>query len=201
MFEPYVIEENGRNGEKGYPLYARMLKDRIIMVIGEVEENMSAAVCSQLLYLEQQDPQAPIFMYINSPGGSVTAGLAIYDTMNFVSCPVYTIAMGEAMSMGSFLLSAGTKSFSLPNTSLMYHSISSGFHGTVQDYEINFKEVQRLQDLLLGILYKKVKEEFKQEFLNKIERDLYLTANEAVKYGLIDCVITTKDDARNFLGV
>jgi len=203
IFEPTVIESFGRNPEKSYGLFSRLLKDRVILVSGEITEDLSTIICAQLLYLEQQNPDNPIYMYINSPGGSVTAGLAIFDTMNFISCPVYTIGMGECMSMGSFLLTAGTKSFSLPNTSIMYHSVSSGFMGTVHDHEKHYLETQRLQVLLMDFLTKKIQKTYPekdQDYIkNKTARDWYLTAQETKEEGLIDYIISNREDVKKFL--
>lgn len=199
LYEPYVIESFNRSGERSYPLFSRLLKDRIILVSGEITEDISTVVCSQLLYLEQQDPETPIFMYINSPGGSVTAGLAIYDTMTFISNDVYTIAMGEACSMGSFLLSAGAQRYSLPNTTLMYHSVSSGFSGTIQDHEIEYKETVRLQNILVDKLVEISSQHTngqtdKEYFQEKIKRNWYMTPQEALELGLIDKVIYKRKD-------
>lgn len=200
MFEPMVLETSGRGVEKSYPLFSRLLKDRVILISGEIVEDTSTIICSQLLYLEQQDPVKPIYLYINSPGGSVISGLAIYDTMNFITCPVYTIAMGEACSMGSFLLTAGDKRFALKNTTLMYHSVASGFSGTIHDHQIQFDETKRLQDLLADTIVGNTKDKLTRELFDiKSARDWYLTPDEAVGYGFIDGVLTKREDVKKLL--
>lgn len=199
MFEPMVIETAGRGVEKSYPLFSRLLKDRIILISGEIVDDTSTIICSQLLYLEQQDPDKPIYLYINSPGGSVISGLAIYDTMNFITCPVYTIAMGEACSMGSFLLTAGSKRFALKNTTLMYHSVASGFSGTIHDHKIQFDETKRLQELLGDIIVSNTNGRLSKELFElKSARDWYMTAEEALEYNLIDKVLTKREDVKKF---
>jgi ATP-dependent Clp protease protease subunit len=196
--DPYVIESIGRGPEKSYSLYSRLLKDRIIYVQGEIEEYMANSVSAQLMYLDQQE-EKPIIMFINSPGGSVTDGLSIYDSMRFVESKIITVGVGQCCSMGSFLLSMGDVRLSFENTSLMYHSVSSGFHGTVQDYELDFLETKRLQDLLVSKLKEKTLPEYHSEFDKKIERNWWVLPEKAVEIGLIDKIITKKSDIKQYL--
>ena len=196
---PYVIEKSSPTGpEKSYSLASRLLKDRIVTVAGEVDESMSISVCSQLMYLDQQDTK-PIIMFINSPGGSVTDGLSIYDTMNFIDSPIITVGLGQCCSMGSFLLSMGDTRLSLPSTSLMYHSVSSGFYGTVHDHVISFEETQRLQTMLMDKLKEKIIPAHKDEFAKKIERDFFILPKDARDFGLIDAVISSKSEIKAYL--
>ena len=196
--DPYVIESIGRGPEKSYSLYSRLLKDRIIYVQGEIEEYMANSVSAQLMYLDQQE-EKPIIMFINSPGGSVTDGLSIYDSMRFVESKIITVGVGQCCSMGSFLLSMGDVRLSFENTSLMYHSVSSGFHGTVQDYELDFLETKRLQDLLVSKLKEKTLPEYHSEFDKKIERNWWVLPEKAVEISLIDKIITKKSDIKQYL--
>lgn len=186
---PNVIEKNGRI-EKAYDIYSRLLLDRIVFITGEVEDNMANAICAQLLFLQSQDPNKQINVYINSPGGVVTAGLAIYDTMNYVKCPIATYCMGQAASMGAVLLSAGDKGkrYSLPNARIMIHQPSGGAHGKASDVEISYKEMQRLKEKLNEILAKNTGKIMK-EIEKATDRDNFMSADEAKKFGLIDNVI------------
>lgn len=186
---PSVIEKNGRI-EKAYDIYSRLLLDRIVFITGEVEDNMANAICAQLLFLQSQDPNKQINVYINSPGGVVTAGLAIYDTMNYVKCPIATYCMGQAASMGAVLLSAGDKGkrYSLPNARIMIHQPSGGAHGKASDVEISYKEMQRLKEKLNEILAKNTGKTMK-EIEKATDRDNFMSADEAKKFGLIDNVI------------
>lgn len=196
--EPYVIESIGRGPEKSYSLYSRLLKDRIVYVQGEIEEIMANSISAQLMYLDQQEVK-PIIMFINSPGGSVTDGLSIYDTMSFIESKVITIGIGQCCSMGSFLLSMGDIRLSFENTSLMYHSVSSGFYGTVHDHAIQFEETMRLQKMLVQKLEEKIHDKYSVEFTKKIERDFFILPKNAVEFGLIDKIITKKSDIKVYL--
>jgi ATP-dependent Clp protease, protease subunit len=186
---PFVVEQTGR-GERSYDIYSRLLKDRIVFVGGQIGDDLANVVTAQLLFLESEDPEREINMYINSPGGSVTAGLAIYDTMQFVKPPVSTLCVGQAASMGAVLLAAGAKGkrYSLPHSRIMIHQLSGGFEGQAADIDIQAREALRLRDLLNHILsihtgqaVKKVEKD--------TDRDNFLSAKEAVEYGLIDEVI------------
>jgi ATP-dependent Clp protease protease subunit len=186
---PSVIEKIGHI-EKTYDIYSRLLTDRIIFITGEIEDNMANAICAQLLFLQSQDPEKPINVYINSPGGSVTAGLAIYDTMNYVKCPIATYCIGQAASMGAVLLSAGDKGmrYALPNARIMIHQPSGGVMGQATEIEISYKEIQRLKDILNGILAKQTGKKI-SEIEKYTDRDHFMSAIDAKKFGLIDKVI------------
>ena len=186
---PSVIEKNGRS-EKAYDVYSRLLLDRIIFITGEIEDDMANAICAQLLFLQAQDAEKPINVYINSPGGVVTAGLAIYDTMNYITCPIATYCIGQAASMGAVLLSAGTKGmrYSLPNSRIMIHQPSGGARGQATEIEISYKEIQRLKDILNNILAKNTGKKV-SEIEKYTDRDYFMSADEAKKFGLIDKVI------------
>ncbi|MEA1880639.1 MAG: ATP-dependent Clp endopeptidase proteolytic subunit ClpP [Campylobacterota bacterium] len=186
---PYVVEQTGR-GERSYDIYSRLLKDRIIMLSGEVNDQVASTVVAQLLFLEAQDPDKDIYFYINSPGGVVTAGLSMYDTMNYIKPDIVTICMGQAASMGAFLLSSGTpgKRYALPNARIMIHQPSGGAQGQSTDIQIQAEEIQRLKDSLNEIMAKNCGKKAKQ--LEKdTERDNFMSSEEAVKYGLIDKVL------------
>ena len=186
---PYVVEQTGK-GERTYDIYSRLLLDRIVFISGEVNDEMANAICAQLLFLQSQDPKKEISCYVNSPGGSVTAGLAIYDTMQFVKCPIATYCIGQAASRGAVLLSAGTKGrrFSLPNARIMVHQPSGGAEGKATDIEITAKEILRLKDVLNGILAKHSGKEF-ADVVKDTERDYFMSAEEAKAWGLIDEVL------------
>ena len=186
---PYVVEQTGK-GERTYDIYSRLLLDRIVFISGEVNDEMANAVCAQLLFLQSQDPKKEISVYINSPGGSVTAGLAIYDTMQFVTCPIATYCIGQAASMGAVLLAAGTKGrrFALPNARIMVHQPSGGAEGKATDIEITAKEILRLKDVLNGILAKHSGKKF-EDVVRDTERDYFMGADEAKAWGLIDEVL------------
>lgn len=186
---PYVVEQTGK-GERTYDIYSRLLLDRIVFISGEVNDEMANAICAQLLFLQSQDPKKEISCYVNSPGGSVTAGLAIYDTMQFVKCPIATYCLGQAASMGAVLLSAGTKGrrFSLPNARIMVHQPSGGAEGKATDIEITAKEILRLKDVLNGILAKHSGKKF-EDVVRDTERDYFMSAEEAKEWGLIDEVL------------
>lgn len=186
---PYVVEQTGK-GERTYDIYSRLLLDRIVFISGEVADEMANAVCAQLLFLQSQDAKKEISVYVNSPGGSVTAGLAIYDTMQFVKCPVATYCIGQAASMGAVLLAAGTKGrrFALPNARIMVHQPSGGAEGKATDIEITAKEILRLKDVLNGILAKHSGKKL-EDVVRDTERDCFMGAEEAKAWGLIDEVL------------
>ena len=186
---PYVVEQTGK-GERTYDIYSRLLLDRIVFLSGEVHDEMANAICAQLLFLQSQDAKKEISVYVNSPGGSVTAGLAIYDTMQFVKCPIATYCIGQAASMGAVLLSAGTKGrrFALPNARIMVHQPSGGAEGKATDIEITAKEILRLKDVLNGILAKHSGKKF-EDVVRDTERDYFMGADEAKAWGLIDEVL------------
>ncbi len=187
---PYVVEQTGR-GERSYDIYSRLLKDRIIMLSGEVNDQVASTIVAQLLFLEAQDPDKDIYFYINSPGGVITSGLSMYDTMNYIKPDIVTICMGQAASMGAFLLSSGTlgKRYALPNARIMIHQPSGGAQGQSTDIQIQAEEIQRLKDSLNEIMAKNCGKKAKQ--LEKdTERDNFMSSKEAVEYGLIDKVLT-----------
>ena len=186
---PYVVEQTGR-GERTYDIYSRLLLDRIVFISGEVNDEMANAVCAQLLFLQSQDPKKDINVYINSPGGSVTAGLAIYDTMQFVKCPVATYCIGQAASMGAVLLTAGAKGkrHALPNARIMIHQPWGGAEGKASDIEITAREILRLKDVLNGILAKHSGRKL-ADVVADTDRDHFMSAEEAVSWGLIDKVV------------
>lgn len=189
---PIVIEKEGQV-ERAYDIYSRLLKDRIIFLGGVVNDDMADLIVAELLFLESQDPSQDIQLYINSPGGSVTAGLAIYDTMQYVKPDVATICIGQAASMGSLLLTAGApgKRFSLPNSRIMIHQPLGGFEGQATDIEIHAKEILSLKDRLIDIMAKHTGAD-KKTLRKDMERDYFLSAEEAKSYGIIDSVITKK---------
>ena len=186
---PYVVEQTGK-GESTYDIYSRLLLDRIVFISGEVNDEMANAVCAQLLFLQSQDPKKDISVYINSPGGSVTAGLAIYDTMQFVKCPVATYCIGQAASMGAVLLTAGAKGkrYALPNARIMIHQPWGGAEGKASDIEITAREILRLKDVLNGILAKHSGRAL-SDVVADTDRDHFMGAKEAVEWGLIDKVV------------
>ncbi len=194
MTVPMVIESNGRS-ERAYDIYSRLLKDRIVLLGTPVDDQMSSLICAQLLFLESEAPEKPIYMYINSPGGSVTAGMAIYDTMQFISSPVSTLCMGQAASMGAFLLAAGEKGmrYSLPNSRIMIHQPSGGFRGQATDIDIQAREILHLKEHLNTILANNTGKPVDQVAIDT-ERDYFMSADEACTYGLIDKVLTARSD-------
>jgi ATP-dependent Clp protease protease subunit len=195
---PMVIETTGRS-ERAYDIYSRLLKDRIILLGDAVDDHTASLICAQLLFLESEDPEKEIYLYINSPGGLVTAGLAIYDTMQYIACPVATLCMGQAASMGALLLSAGTAGmrYSLPHSRIMIHQPSGGFRGQATDIEIHARETLRLKDALNRIMASH-SGQTPERIAELTERDNFLSAEEAKKLGLIDRVLTSRDDlARN----
>ena len=189
---PYVLEETSK-GERSFDIYSRLLNDRIIMLTDEVNDTTASLVIAQMLYLESQDPEKDISFYINSPGGSVSAGLAIYDTMNFIKCDVSTICMGMAASMGAFLLSSGAKGkrLALPNSEIMIHQPLGGTQGQATDIKIHADHILRTRDRLNRILALNTGREL-SEIERDTERDNFMTADAAAEYGLIDRVITKR---------
>ena len=186
---PMVVEQSNK-GERAYDIYSRLLKERIIFLTGQINDNGASLVTAQLLFLEAEDPKKEIYLYINSPGGLVTAGLGIYDTMQYVKPDISTLCIGQAASMGSFLLAAGTKGkrFSLPNSRVMVHQPSAGFQGQVTDIEIHANEVSSLKKRLNEI-YSKHTGKTVEEVKSALERDNFMTAEVAKDFGLIDEVV------------
>jgi len=186
---PMVVEQSNR-GERAYDIYSRLLKERIIFLVGPVNDNVATLVTAQLLFLESENPKKEISFYINSPGGLVTAGLGIYDTMQYIKPPVSTLCIGQASSMGSFLLAAGEKGkrFSLPNSRIMVHQPSAGYQGQATDIEIHAKEILALKERLNKIYSKHTKKSM-EEIKKALERDNFMTPSEAKDFGLIDAVV------------
>ena len=186
---PMVVEQSSR-GERSYDIYSRLLKERIIFLTGPIDDNVASLICAQILFLESENPKKEIFLYINSPGGLVTAGLGIYDTMQYVKPDISTLCIGQAASMGSFLLAAGTKGkrFSLPNSRIMVHQPSAGFQGQATDIEIHANEVLSLKKRLNEI-YSKHTGKSVDEIKSALERDNFMTADTAKSFGLIDSVV------------
>lgn len=193
---PMVIEQTSR-GERSYDIFSRLLKERIIFLTGEVNDEVSSLVCAQLLFLEAEDPKKDIFLYINSPGGVVTSGMAMYDTMQYISCDVNTLCIGQACSMGSLLLAGGAKGkrFALPNARIMIHQPSGGFRGQATDIEIHAKEIldmkKRLNQIYAHHTGKKL-----ATIEAAMERDNFMNPMEAMKFGLIDHVVTSRDEIK-----
>lgn len=194
LLVPIVVEQTGR-GERSYDIYSRLLRDRIVFLGGEINDDVANLITAQLLFLESEDPDREINMYINSPGGSVTAGLAIYDTMQFVKPPVSTLCVGQAASMGALLLAAGAKGrrYSLPHSRILIHQLSGGFQGQATDIDIQAREALRLRDALNEILVRHTGQN-----LRKIEkdtdRDTFLSGAQAVEYGIVDAVLSGRSD-------
>jgi ATP-dependent Clp protease protease subunit len=189
---PMVIEQTSR-GERSFDIYSRLLKERIIFLNGPVEDNMASVICAQLLFLESENPTKDIFMYINSPGGVVTSGMAIYDTMEYIRPDVATVCMGQAASMGSLLLTAGAagKRFSLPNARIMTHQPSGGFQGQATDIEIHAREIIKLRERLNGI-YEKHSGKSLKDIEKIMERDTFMSPEEALERGLIDEIVSKR---------
>ena len=197
---PIVVEQTSR-GERSYDIYSRLLKDRIIFIGSAVDDHMANLIIAQLLFLESDEPDQDIYLYINSPGGQVSSGMAIYDTMQYIKPDVQTICIGQAASMGALLLTAGApkKRFALPHSRIMIHQPSGGFQGQHTDIEIQAKEITRIRAILDSILSKHSGKSVSQ--VNKdTERDHYMTAEEAKTYGLIDSVISNRDEAHKGKG-
>jgi ATP-dependent Clp protease protease subunit len=193
---PIVVEQTNR-GERSYDIYSRLLKERIIFMTGQVEDQMASLIVAQLLFLESEDHKKPIYMYINSPGGIVTSGLSIYDTMQYINSEVSTLCIGQAASMGSLLLTAGAKGhrYSLPNSRIMIHQPSGGFQGQATDIEIHAKEILDLKKRLNQI-YAKHTGNALPIIEKNMERDNFMTAEQAKKFGLIDTIVTNRDSIK-----
>lgn len=186
---PYVIERTSR-GERSYDIYSRLLKDRVVILSGEIDDMIASSIIAQLLFLEAEDPQKDIFIYINSPGGVITSGLSIYDTMNYIKPDISTICIGQAASMGAFLLSSGTKGkrYALPNARIMIHQPLGGARGQASDIEIQAKEILYLKSELNKILAKNTSQSIKK-IQSDTDRDFFMSAKEAKDYGIIDNVL------------
>ena len=195
-YVPMVVEQSGQ-GERAYDIYSRLLKDRIIFLSGEVEDNMANTIVAQMLFLEAEDPDKDIYLYINSPGGVVTAGMAIYDTMQYIKPDVSTICIGQAASMGSLLLTSGAKGkrFALPNARIMIHQPLGGARGQSTDVQIQAKELLRIRQMLNEILSQRTGKSMEQIEADT-ERDNFMSAAEAVEYGLVDKVIVREADSQ-----
>lgn len=194
---PMVVEQTNR-GERAYDIFSRLLKERIIFITGPIEDGMASLVCAQLLFLEADNPKKEIAMYINSPGGVVTSGLAIYDTMQFIKPPISTLCTGQAMSMGSFLLAAGEADMrlALPNANIMVHQPSGGYQGQATDILIHAEFTQKLKRRLNEIYVKHTGNDY-ETIERALERDNFMSAEEAKEFGLIDKVVTTRDAIEN----
>ncbi len=188
-YVPVVVEKTGR-GERSYDIYSRLLKDRIIMLSGEINDAVASSIVAQLLFLEAEDPEKDIYIYINSPGGVVTSGFSIYDTMNYIKPDICTICIGQAASMGAFLLSSGAKGkrYALPNARIMIHQPLGGAQGQATDIEIQAKEILRLKQVLNEILAKNCNQKL-AKVIKDTERDFFMSADESCEYGLIDKVL------------
>ena len=194
MTVPIVVETSGRT-ERAYDIFSSLLKDRIVLLGSEVNDAVASLICAQLLFLESQDPEKEIYLYINSPGGSVTAGMAIYDTMNYITPPIATVCMGRAASMGAFLLSAGQKGmrYALPNSQVMIHQPLGGFQGQATDIDIHAREILRMRETLNGLLAKHTGQPI-EKIAQDTERDNFMTAEMAQAYGLVDKVLASRRD-------
>ena len=191
---PMVVEQTAR-GERAYDIYSRLLKDRLIFIVGNVEDHMANLIVAQLLYLESENADKDIHLYINSPGGSVTAGLSVYDTMQFINCDVSTICCGQAASMGALLMAGGAKGkrFALPHSRIMVHQPSAGFQGQATDISIHAKEVLALKSRLNEIMAKHTGQPIKK-IEQDLERDNFMSASEALEYGLVDTVLAERKE-------
>jgi ATP-dependent Clp protease protease subunit len=196
MLVPIVVEQTGR-GERSYDIYSRLLRDRIVFLGGEIHDDLANLVTAQLLFLESEDPDREINMYINSPGGSVTAGLAIYDTMQFIKPDVSTLCVGQAASMAATLLAAGAKGrrYALPHSRIMIHQVSGGFQGQASDIDIQAREALRLRDALNDILVRHTGQSLKK-IEKDTDRDSFLGAAQAVEYGIVDSVLQGRNAAK-----
>ena len=194
---PYVIEQTSK-GERSYDIYSRLLKDRIIFLGEEVNDTSASIVVAQMLFLEAEDPEKDIHLYINSPGGAITAGMAIYDTMNYIKCDVSTVCIGMAASMGAFLLSGGAKGkrFALPNAEIMIHQPLGGTKGQATEIEIAARHILKIKEKLNRMLAENTGKDY-ETICADTERDKYMSAQEALDYGLIDMVITSHDAQNN----
>ncbi len=190
---PIVIEQTAK-GERSFDIYSRLLKERVIFLTGQVEDHMANLIVAQLLFLESENPEKDIYIYINSPGGSVTAGLAIYDTMRFIKPDIATVCIGQAASMGAFLLSGGTKGkrFCLPNARVMIHQPLGGFQGQATDFEIHAREILGIKEKLNRLMAEHCGRSY-EEVVRDTERDNFLSAQQALDYGLIDSILSRRD--------
>lgn len=195
---PYARELDDRGRERSSDLLSRLLEDRIVLVYGKIDDDMAASITSQLLFLTQQDPDSDITMYINSPGGSVTSGMAIYDTMNYIKPDVKTIGIGMSASMGAFLLSSGAKGkrYVLPNSEVMIHQPLTGAQGQVTEIEIVYKNVSRIRERMYRIMAEQTGKSF-EEIEKACDRDNYMSAEEAVNFGLVDEIIVRKEESES----
>jgi ATP-dependent Clp protease protease subunit len=190
---PIVIEQTAK-GERSFDIYSRLLKERVIFLTGQVEDHMANLIVAQLLFLESENPEKDIYIYINSPGGSVTAGLAIYDTMRYIKCDIATVCVGQAASMGAFLLSGGTKGkrYCLPNARVMIHQPLGGFQGQATDFEIHAREILTIKEKLNRLMAEHTGKTY-EEIINGTERDNFLSAQQALDYGLVDTILTKRE--------
>ena len=190
---PIVIEQTAK-GERSFDIYSRLLKDRIIFLTGQVEDHMANLIVAQLLFLESENPEKDIYIYINSPGGSVTAGLSIYDTMRYIKPDISTICVGQAASMGAFLLSGGTKGkrYCLPNARVMIHQPLGGFQGQATDFEIHAREILSIKEKLNRLMAEHCGKTY-EEVCRDTERDNFLSAQQALDYGLVDAIFTSRE--------
>jgi len=192
---PMVVEQTSK-GERSYDIYSRLLKENVIFLVGQVEDHMANLIVAQMLFLEAENPEKDIYLYINSPGCSVTAGMAIYDTMNFIKPDVSTVCIGQAASMGAFLLSGGTKGkrFCLPNSRVMIHQPLGGFQGQASDFEIHAKEILSIKEKMNRLMAEHTGQDY-EKVARDTDRDNFLSAAEARDYGLIDQILTNRSDA------
>ncbi|GAA0858034.1 ATP-dependent Clp endopeptidase proteolytic subunit ClpP [Aliiglaciecola litoralis] len=192
---PMVVEQTAK-GERSYDIYSRLLKENVIFLVGQVEDHMANLIVAQMLFLEAENPEKDIFLYINSPGGSVTAGMAIYDTMNFIKPDVSTVCVGQAASMGAFLLSGGAKGkrYCLPNSRVMIHQPLGGFQGQASDFEIHAREILSIKEKLNRLMAEHTGQDY-EKVAQDTDRDNFLSATESMEYGLIDQVLTSREDA------
>ncbi|MDP5028948.1 MAG: ATP-dependent Clp endopeptidase proteolytic subunit ClpP [Paraglaciecola sp.] len=192
---PMVVEQTAK-GERSYDIYSRLLKENVIFLVGQVEDHMANLIVAQMLFLEAENPEKDIFLYINSPGGSVTAGMAIYDTMNFIKPDVSTVCIGQAASMGAFLLSAGAKGkrYCLPNSRVMIHQPLGGFQGQASDFEIHAREILSIKEKMNRLMAKHTGQDY-EKVAKDTDRDNFLSAAEAMEYGLVDQVLSSRPDA------
>ena len=191
---PMVVEQTSK-GERSYDIYSRLLKENVIFLVGQVEDHMANLIVAQMLFLEAENPEKDIFLYINSPGGSVTAGMAIYDTMKFIKPDVSTVCMGQAASMGAFLLSAGAKGkrYCLPNSRVMIHQPLGGFQGQASDFEIHAKEILSIKEKLNRLMADHTGQDY-EKVARDTDRDNFLSATEAKEHGLVDQVLANRSD-------
>lgn len=192
---PMVVEQTSK-GERSYDIYSRLLKENVIFMVGQVEDHMANLIVAQMLFLEAENPEKDIYLYINSPGGSVTAGMAIYDTMNFIKPDVSTVCIGQAASMGAFLLSGGAKGkrFCLPNSRVMIHQPLGGFQGQASDFEIHAKEILSIKEKMNRLMAEHTGQDY-EKVAQDTDRDNFLSAQEAKEYGLIDGILSNRSDA------